>query len=99
MLTLATAMSRSILIQGRTNPHLKLVQDIMLNHCANEDNATEAHSKNIPKKKVIHRNLSDLAKDLDNITLNAKEDQDELLRDHTYETQVTVQNTNNQRYD
>ena len=31
--------------------------------------------------------------------MNTKEDQDELLRVHTYETQVTVQNTNNQRYD
>ena len=70
-----------------------------LNRCANEDITTEAHGANIPEKKVIHKNLSDSAKDLDNLTLKTKEYQDELLRNHTYETQVTVRNTNNQYYD
>ena len=72
---------------------------LWLNRCANEDIATEAHGANNPEKKATHRNLFDLAKDLDNLTLKTKEDQNELLRDHIYETQVIVRNTNNEHYD
>ena len=53
---------------------------LWFNRCANEDIATEAYGTNIPEKKVIHRNVSSLANDLDNLTLKTKEDQDELLR-------------------
>ena len=62
-----------------------------LNCCTNEDITTEAHGTNILEKEVIHRNLSDLAKDINNLTLKTMR--------HTYETQVTVRNTNNQHYD
>ena len=48
---------------------------LWFNRCANE-----AYGTNIPEKKVIHRNVSGLANDLDNLTLKTKEDQDELLR-------------------
>lgn len=56
---------------------------LCFNHCTNEDITTEAHGTKTKEKKVIHRNLSDLAKDLDNLTLTTKQDQDELFVTHT----------------
>lgn len=56
---------------------------LWFNRCANEDIATEAHGTKTREKKVIHRNLSDLAKDLDHLTLTTKQDQDELFVTHT----------------
>ena len=56
---------------------------LWFNRCANEDIATEAHGAKTREKKVIHRNLSDLAKDLDHLTLTTKQDQDELFVTHT----------------
>lgn len=61
-----------------------------LNHFAAEDIAIIAHGGNIRKKKVIHINLPDLAKGLDNLTLKTKEDQVALLPNYTYERQVAV---------
>ena len=61
-----------------------------LNHCAAEDIAIVAHGGNISKKNVIHINLPDLAKGLDNLTLKTKEDQVAMLPNYTYERQVAV---------
>ena len=49
-----------------------------LQRCEGEDAITDVDIKPMPDNKCINRNLSDLAKDLDNVTLRTKQNNDKI---------------------